>query len=70
LLVRYFDVADFNGDGRLAIATLGGFGDVSPFRQVVTIALGNGDGTFQKPLQFHAGVTATSFRRPGDRRLP
>jgi uncharacterized protein (DUF2141 family) len=65
LYVRYFDVADFNGDGKLDIVTLGGFENVSPFRQVVTIALGNGDGTFQKPLQFHAGLTATSFRGLG-----
>jgi len=29
------------------------------------MALGNGDGTFQKPLPFHAGVTARSFRGLG-----
>ena len=59
--VTYFDVADLNGDGKLDIVALGSFENVSPFRQKLIIALGNGDGTFQKPIQFAAGVLEPRF---------
>ena len=44
-------IADFNGDGKLDIAIDGG---INP-QGVVSIFMGNGDGTFQLPLGFIAG---------------
>lgn len=43
------EVADFNGDGKLDIATAG-FGSCSPGPSTLRVSLGNGDGTFQVPL--------------------
>src|ERR1700687_2007204 len=42
-----FAVADFNGDGKLDIVCLNG------------VLLGNGDGTFQSPIAFPAGVVTS-----------
>ena len=44
------EVADFNGDGKLDIATAG-FGNCSPGPSAIRVSLGNGDGTFQPPLK-------------------
>jgi hypothetical protein len=38
------NVGDFNGDGKVDVATAG--------NQILYLMLGNGDGTFQSPLQF------------------
>jgi hypothetical protein len=50
-------VADFNGDGKLDLATssqcCSNNGNTD---EVVSVFLGNGDGTFQLPLDFHTGV--------------
>jgi len=51
------DLGDFNGDGKIDIVALGGFLNTPPFRQKLTIALGNGDGTFQDPIVIDAGVS-------------
>jgi len=42
-------VEDFNGDGKLDIATAG-FGGCSPGPSSIQVSFGNGDGTFQAPL--------------------
>ncbi len=44
------EVADFNGDGKLDIATAG-FGNCSPGPSTIRVSIGNGDGTFQAPLK-------------------
>ncbi|HTR26068.1 MAG TPA: FG-GAP-like repeat-containing protein [Terriglobales bacterium] len=44
------EVADFNGDGKLDIATAG-FGNCNPGPSAIRVSLGNGDGTFQAPLK-------------------
>jgi hypothetical protein len=41
-------IGDFNGDGRLDVATAGGYG--------IYVFLGNGDGTFQNPVTSDNGV--------------
>jgi len=40
-------VADFNGDGKADVATIGA---AAGFKQFISLSLGNGDGTFQNPL--------------------
>ncbi len=47
---------DFNGDGRLDIAT------ADQADNTVSVLLGNGDGTFQAPVSFVTG-TARSVAR-------
>src|SRR5215207_5950326 len=44
-------VGDFNGDGKLAVAVANAVGDS------VTIALGNGDGTFVSSIEYNTGDT-------------
>jgi hypothetical protein len=46
-------VADFNGDGKLDLV---GMAVDSQYKQTIYIALGNGDGTFQRPIAFDAGT--------------
>src|SRR5260370_1254765 len=48
-------VADFNGDGRLDLATANANSDN------VSVFLGNGDGSFQAPRNFPAGDFAWSM---------
>jgi hypothetical protein len=43
-------LSDFNGDGKLDIATGSGF------YSGVAVLLGNGDGTFQSPTEFATGL--------------
>ncbi len=47
--------ADFNGDGKLDVATANFLGNN------LSVALGNGDGTFQPPISFTAGAGATDL---------
>ncbi|HLJ93731.1 MAG TPA: VCBS repeat-containing protein [Gemmataceae bacterium] len=47
-------VADFNGDGKLDLAVAGETKDVT---DVVSILLGNGDGTFQAPQNYSTAAT-------------
>jgi len=60
-LIPYFAgqlvVADFNGDGKLDLA-VGDYGHTDT--DGVTIAFGNGDGTFQAPSFYHVGPNPTS----------
>jgi hypothetical protein len=46
---------DFNGDGKLDLA-IASFGEQLE-RGVISIALGNGDGTFQKPVFYQLGTS-------------
>jgi uncharacterized repeat protein (TIGR01451 family) len=41
---------DFNGDGKLDLVTAGGFEGPSPTCSVISVLLGNGDGTFQQRM--------------------
>jgi hypothetical protein len=47
-------VGDFNGDGKMDLANLS-------TGQTLQISLGNGDGTFQPPISFPAGVSQSFF---------
>jgi hypothetical protein len=49
-------VADFNGDGKLDLATANGYGSNS-----ASILLGNGDGTFQAQVQYPTGLSPNSI---------
>jgi len=50
-------VNDFNGDGKMDLA----FCDVSTSQSQIGVLLGNGDGTFKKPVYYHAGTTSTDW---------
>jgi hypothetical protein len=52
-------VGDFDGDGRLDLAVTDG-GDNSGNGQGVSVLLGNGDGSFQPPRTFSAGIAPSS----------
>src|SRR5579871_6166770 len=48
--------ADFNGDGKLDLAVaIQGTGEFT-FKSIVTILLGNGDGTFRAPVKYEVGT--------------
>lgn len=49
-------VGDFNGDHKLDLAV--GNGSVNTVSNTVSILLGNGDGTFQLPIQYNTGISA------------
>ena len=49
-------VADFNGDGRQDLA-VADYGPSTQRATTVAVLLGNGDGTFQPPLTFDAGIS-------------
>jgi hypothetical protein len=51
------NVADFNGDGKLDVAVVSIDQNEN---QTIAILLGNGDGTFRKPIEFAAGVNTTA----------
>jgi hypothetical protein len=51
---------DFNGDGKLDLAISHSFAP-TPGYSGISILLGNGDGTFQTPLEFTAGQNPTSI---------
>src|SRR6185436_4876668 len=69
LFAQALVVADFNGDGRLDLAT--GGDSRSFFLEHISLLLGNGDGTFQKevPLPSHAvnlrGLIASDLNGDG-----
>jgi hypothetical protein len=51
-------VADFNGDGKLDVATMTG--------STIEVFLGNGDGTFQSPLFSNSSLTGGELSATGD----
>jgi hypothetical protein len=53
-------VDDFNGDG-IADLAVTSFGSCCPFHPVVSILLGNGDGSFQQPQEYPVGGAPTSL---------
>jgi VCBS repeat protein/HYDIN/CFA65/VesB family protein len=62
-------VGDFNGDGKLDLATAN-FGFLEPQSGTVSVLSGNGDGTFQSPDNYPTGLTpqaivAADFNRDG-----
>ena len=57
---------DFNGDGKLDLAVAGNCSDSTCTQGGVAILLGNGDGTFQTPIVYGAGVPASLEVVTGD----
>jgi len=52
-------IGDFNGDGKLDVAVVS-VNQNYDGNQTVAILLGNGDGTFQNPIEFAAGVNPST----------
>jgi hypothetical protein len=57
-----FKLADVNGDGKLDIVALNSFGN----QAVLSVALGNGDGTFRQPYSFNAPAFIPNSIAVGD----
>jgi Bacterial Ig-like domain (group 3)/FG-GAP-like repeat len=57
-------VADLNGDGHLDVVMGGGQGVAN--EAIVSVLLGNGDGTFQPEISYDAGGTGPSFLAVAD----
>ena len=56
--------ADFNGDGKVDLVTIGDFlppGSVGPHQGGLLVLLGIGDGTFQVPIVFQTGGVANNL---------
>ena len=51
---------DYNGDGHLDLATAGYFSNI------VSVSLGNGDGSFQQPVSYKVGPTQIQVIATGD----
>ena len=58
----FVSTADFNGDGSLDLAVTGFCGNNPGCVPMVTIYLGNGDGTFQTGVELHGREPATRKR--------
>jgi hypothetical protein len=57
-----FKLADVNGDGKLDIVAVNSFGS----QAVLSVALGNGDGTFRNPYSFNAPAFIPNSIAVGD----
>jgi len=63
-LPRAVAVGDFNGDGKLDLAVSYYNSQAPGYSAFVSILLGNGDGTFQKPLSYKGGNIAPPMTLP------
>ena len=54
-------VGDYNGDGKLDLAVANGQGNCGACSSAFSILLGNGDGTFQKPVTTFFGINPASL---------
>lgn len=52
--------ADFNHDGKADVAAVGGFSSLAKLAHHVGVLLGNGNGTFQKPVDYKTTPNPTS----------
>src|SRR5262249_42538732 len=55
--------ADLNGDGILDLVTVNGYGSVyyAAFHNTISVLFGNGDGTFQAPVDYDLGAVPTDL---------